>query len=192
MIDFMEIFDQDYAPKLAGRAPTFRAVVREALSRNVTSIVETGCTRKENNWDGDGQSTLIWTNYVKCRGVGKFSTVDISDTATNLAMQLCPTAEVFCMDSIKFLQSREYHIDLLYLDSYDLDAGAPHDAALHCFMELCAAMPRLHKNSIVFVDDSPAKAPGGITGKGMYVYQYFKQLGVNPFTFGYQAAWLVP
>ena len=39
---------------------------------------------------------------------------------------------------------------------------------------------------------SPATADGEITGKGAYVAQYLKQLGIRPFTFGWQAAWLMP
>jgi len=44
----------------------------------------------------------------------------------------------------------------------------------------------------VFVDDSPMNSTMEVGGKGLYVAQYFRQLGIMPFTFGYQAAWIVP
>lgn len=190
-MDFIETFDHNFAPKLAGRASTFRSVVREALTVGATRFVETGCTRKENNWDGDGQSTLIWDALAAHKG-GAFSTVDISKEATDLARKLCPNANVSTGDSVKFLQKYTGMIDVLYLDSYDLDASKPHDAALHAMFELTAAMRNLHKNSIVFVDDSPMHVGSHIGGKGLYVAQYFKQMGIYPFTTGYQAAWLMP
>ena len=38
-MSFMDKFDAGYSPRLEGRAPTFRAVVREALSLGVTRIM---------------------------------------------------------------------------------------------------------------------------------------------------------
>jgi hypothetical protein len=58
--------------------------------------------------------------------------------------------------------------------------------------EFCAARPQLHSGSIVFIDDSPATSEGEITGKGKYVAQYLAQIGIKPFTFGWQTAWLMP
>jgi len=188
---FWEQFDNEWAPKLGMRMPTFRAVLREAQFRNVKSIVETGSVRQDQNWDGDGQSTVMLAEFAKERG-GFMTTVDIAREATDLARQLVPTAMVHCGDSVKYLSKIGRQIDLLYLDSYDVDMSTPHPAALHCLMELTAAQPFLHAGSIVFVDDSPMNSTMEVGGKGLYVAQYFRQLGIMPFTFGYQAAWIVP
>lgn len=189
---FWETFDNEWGPKLGLRMPTFRAVLREAQFRNVKVVVETGCVRQDQNWDGDGQSTVMLAEFALERNGGSFTTVDISREATDLARQLVPHATVHCGDSVKYLSKIGRQIDLLYLDSYDVDMGAPHPAALHCMMELTAAMPMLHSGSIVFVDDSPMNSAMEVGGKGLYVAQYFRQLGIMPFTFGYQSAWVLP
>lgn len=188
--DFLYRFDIAYSHKLAGRAATFRAVLREATHGKVKTIVETGCTRKQGNWDGDGQSTIILSEFAKWVR-GSFATVDLNQEAVDLARKLCPTAAVTCGDSVEFLSKYSLEIDLLYLDSFDLDLSNSHPAALHCMFEFCAALPKLHAGSIVFIDDSPM-TDMVVSGKGTYVAQYLKQLGVSPFTFGYQAAWIMP
>jgi hypothetical protein len=193
MVDFMSVFDKAYLSKLGVRAPTFRAVVREALSLGVKSIVETGCTRAEDNWEGDGQSSVIWAAFAEYHG-GTFTSIDIDQDALDLTMKLTKNVgRYFCGDSVLELQHqwKSAVVDLLYLDSFDLDMNNPHPAALHCLFEFLSARPRLKSNSIVFVDDSPF-SNGTILGKGMYVAEYFKKLGVSPFAVGYQAAWILP
>jgi predicted O-methyltransferase YrrM len=190
-MNFWEKFDNEWAPKLGMRMPTFRAVLREAQFRNVKSIVETGTIRTDQNWEGDGQSTIMLAEFAKERG-GAFTTVDISSEATDLAKQLVPNITVRCEDSVKFLSKLKYPIDLLYLDSFDVNMARPHPAALHCLMELTSALPWLHSGSIVFVDDSPMSPNMEVGGKGLYVAHYFHKLGITPFTFGYQVAWVMP
>lgn len=194
MNDFVEFYDVEYGPKLGIRAPTFRAVLREALHRKAMTIVETGCIRKLDNWEGDGQSTIIWSAYKRFLAPfgAKFITIDTDEAAIETVHQQCREATTYCGDSVKVLSKMEGSIDLLYLDSFDLDVKNEQPAALHCLMELTAAMPRLHSGSIVFVDDSPMAEGWIVTGKGRFVAEYMRHLGVNPFTFGYQTAWLMP
>lgn len=191
MSDLVKFFDQEYGPKLGVRAPTFRAVIREAAAVGVQSIVETGCLRAEGNWVGDGQSTIIWKTYAQFRSAD-FITVDIDEDALRIAAELCPGLAWYCQDSVQYLKKRVPPIDLLYLDSMDVNQADPERSALHALFELCAAMPKLHPNSIVFVDDTPMEDDGSVTGKGVYVHRFFKQLGILPFTSGYQIAWLLP
>lgn len=192
MTDFVDKFDSAYLPKLGIRAPTFRAVIREAVSRGVNSIVETGCIRKEDNWTGDGQSTIIWADYMKSQ-LGLFTTIDIDQDAIELARKLFPTEVISIVaDSVMELAKPGPVIDLLYLDSFDVDMSNAGPAAMHCMFEFCAARPRLRSGSIVFIDDSPMDQNFEINGKGRYVAQYFKQLGVRPFAFAYQIAYIMP
>ncbi len=190
MTDYVDRFDIEYLPKLGMRAPTFRAVIREAVARKVKSIVETGCIRKEDNWEGDGQSTVIWTDYIKWQS-GNFATIDIDQDAIELVRRVCPEAAAIVGDSVTALDKGKPLIDLLYLDSFDVDMANAGPAAMHCLFEFCAARPRLHSGSIVFIDDSPM-GPDGIGGKGAFVYKYFQHLGIQPFTWGYQIAWIMP
>jgi hypothetical protein len=192
--DFVSKFDLEFAPKLGVRAHTFRAVLREAITLDAKNIVETGCMRKAGNWQGDGQSTLIWAAFNHWKGSGYFNSVDLNQEAVDLAREAIKDysgCQVFSGDSVKFLYDHKLMIDILYLDSYDVDMANPEPAAQHCLFELLAAMPRLHKNSIVFIDDSPV-TNGDLGGKGLHVARFMKHLGILPFTFDYQVAWLMP
>lgn len=189
--DFVDIYDARYNPKLGARASSFRAVLREAVHQGVHTILETGCVRQDDNWAGDGQSSIIWEAYAKFVG-GSFTTIDIDLDAIERARVIVPSATCICGDSVAEIRKKSDPIDLLYLDSYDLDMENMHPAALHCMFEFTAALPRLHPKSIVFVDDSPIHNSGMILGKGLYVAEYFKKLDVLPFVTGYQVAWLMP
>lgn len=191
MADFIDFFDKEYGPKLGIRAATFRAVLREALHHKAMSIVETGCIRQADNWEGDGQSTIILSSYVAWNR-GSFSSVDISQEAVDVAKVLSPNTPIYCQDSVSYLAGYKSVIDLLYLDSFDLDVKNEHPAALHCLFEFCAARPNLKPGSIVCVDDSLVAEGLVVTGKGRYVAEYMKHIGVNPFTWGYQVAWIMP
>lgn len=193
-MDFIERFDEEWAGKLGVRAMTFRAVLAEMMRHKHSIVLETGCTRQLDNWAGDGQSTVIWSEFAK-HELGRYSTVDISEEATDIAKGICAGnifCKVTCSDSISYLARQTSCVDVLYLDSYDVDMANPHDAALHCFMEFTAAKHLLGRDSIVFVDDSPINSTFEVQGKGLYLGQYMRHLGIRPFAFGYQAAWLMP
>lgn len=189
--DFVNRFDAVYLPKLGIRAPTFRAVIREAVSRHVKSIVETGCMRKIDNWDGDGQSTVVWDAYTLWH-TGSFITIDIDQEAIELVRNTLKNSGSIASDSVTELAKPGPVIDLLYLDSFDVDMSNAAPAAMHCLFEFCAARPRLRPGSIVFIDDSPMGPGFEVGGKGAFVANWFKQIGVAPFTFGYQIAWIMP
>ena len=195
MIDFVTRFDAEFAPKLGMRAPTFRAVIREFLVQGWKNIVETGCARQKDNWLGDGQSTYIWAALAEYQNNGSFCSVDIDEDACRTASDAIKDAtrtSIICQDSVQFLLNYKGYIDLLYLDSYDVDMENPHDAAMHCLFELTSAMPHLKHNSILLVDDSPVGPDFKVNGKGLYVAEYMKKLGLMPFTMAYQVAWLMP
>lgn len=194
MADFLDYFDVEFMPKLGMRAPTFRAVFREMTARHHKVLVETGCARKQDNWEGDGQSTLMWAAYARFNQAS-FKTIDIDQEAVDLVSATANLPEgshAICNDSVKELAKHRGTIDLLYLDSYDVDMNNQHPAALHCMFELLSARKHLISGSIVFVDDSPVGPDFEVQGKGRYVAEYFKQMGIQPFTFAYQVAWLMP
>lgn len=196
MADFMEFFDKEFLPKLGIRAPTFRAVMREAVSRDVQVIVETGTARQKDNWAGDGQSTIIWNMYAKWNKSRVVTSIDIDEKALQTAQENSCAKEYMNYilgDSVKVLTHQDQMIDLLYLDSFDVDMNNAGPAAMHCLFEFCSAKPLLKSGSIVFIDDSPiAGAEFKVGGKGAFVADYFRQLGVHPFTVGYQIAWIMP
>jgi len=191
MPDFVDRFDVAYMPKLGIRGPTFRAVIREAVTRQVRHIVETGCMRKLDNWEGDGQSTVIWDSYIQWH-TGSFTTIDTDQDAIELVRTTLKNSGSVVSDSVLELSKPGPVIDMLYLDSFDVDMANAGPAAMHCLFEFCAARPRLRPGSIVFIDDSPMGPGFEVGGKGAFVAKWFKQIDVAPFTFGYQIAWIMP
>ena len=78
-------------------------------------------------------------------------------------------------------------IDLLYLDSLDLDWANPHESALHHLKELCAASTMLREGSLVFVDDNQSSV-----GKGMYIRQYMTQIRAKQVWDNYLIGFVMP
>jgi hypothetical protein len=128
---------EELVNKTGKRAPSFAMMINHALSIDNPLIVETGCARQENNFDGDGMSTIIFDKLVEYHG-GDFYSVDINPDNVKFATSHCKNANVFCGDSVSFLynQSKSWvannrKIDLLYLDSYDFDLNNYHPSSLH-------------------------------------------------------------
>lgn len=171
-------------------------------------IVETGCARQPGNWQGDGQSTLLFDRYCQHRGRGSsvFS-VDIDPEAVARCRQMVSeTVQVSANDSVHWL----YHlrsklvqpVSLLYLDSYDVDFDHVWPSAAHHLKELAAAGTMIDADTLVVVDDAPAHAlvmpvdnqyqmvntpqPGG---KGRLVAQYAQAVGAQELFAHYQAGW---
>jgi hypothetical protein len=143
---------------LGHRANAFHAITErlEQLGRPVT-IVETGCLRQEGNWGGDGQSTIVWDQFVQHIG-GKVYSVDLDPKAAALAHSLTSDhTTVECNDSVAWLThlaSFDLEVDFLYLDSYDIDWSNPEPSMQHHLAEVRAATPMLRPGTIVAVDDN--------------------------------------
>lgn len=82
--NFWQWYTREAAPKLAMREVSFRKIFEylDSFDHPIT-IVETGCARQPGNWAGDGQSTLLFDEYVKSKQPGsKVHTVDLDPNAT--------------------------------------------------------------------------------------------------------------
>ena len=210
---FWKFFNTEAHPKLSVRAPTFRKVFEylDKLSGPLT-IVETGCARIAGNWQGDGQSTLLFDRYISARDSDSTClTVDISESSVAACRALVSSrVAVSHRDSVAFLGdlSSEFTaggrtIDFLYLDSFDLDPIYWQPSAIHHLKELTAIIRCLRQDSLVVVDDCPLSAnivPAGggnvefignpsIGGKGRLVAEYAEAVGARLEFSGYQAGW---
>ena len=130
--EFWHFFDNN-AEKLLQREVSFRKMFKHLDSNEgPVVIVETGCVRNPDPWamTGEGQSTLLFDKYVSTRNDGSITySVDISPQAVAVSKSLVSgNVEIHEGDSVAFLdrltrdlsgQARK--IDLLYLDSYDVD-----------------------------------------------------------------------
>jgi len=144
-------------------------------------------------------STYLFDAYVKKYG-GHLWTVDINPACSEAVKpNVSQNTTVITGDSVAFLRKWvEDHpgeqIDLVYLDSYDLDFANPGPAGVHGLNEFNAILPALKRGSLLLIDDTPILADefleeqprmyismrhtydncGLIPGKGMYVMKHIE------------------
>jgi hypothetical protein len=181
-------------PQLAARAHGFESIFRYLKKRKNPVIIETGTYREENNYSGDGCSTLLFDNFIElhCGGKGQLMSVDIDPNACTLAQENTNHADVFCSDSIEFLGTLYGKADLLYLDSYNItDWGNDWEASSHHLKELFAAKNVINPGTLIVVDDNIIFNNKRM-GKGRLIYELMDALGVEPFIDEYQVGWIWP
>ena len=155
-------------------------------ARNAKNIVETGTARRAGNWEGEGQSTVLFGDFAQRYGC-KLWTCDVNPAAIEEARQstaqYAPYIEYVVSDSVAFLRDFREPIDLLYLDSMDfLAAGDPNPPQDHALGEGQAALHALHAQSIVLIDD--CAVPHG--GKGGKVIPFLLGQGWQVISLHYQ------
>lgn len=167
-------------------------------------IVETGCARELDNYEGDGQSSLLFDKYTKEYG-GNLWTVDIAEESVNYSRSkmTCKGNVVVLGDSITklkelneiLLQKPEKKIDFLYLDSFDAPSDKPeviYMSSLHHLYELLTIAPSLKPGALIGVDDNWIEEKDGqnyLVGKGQLVFDYMQKSGRPLCQGGYQLFW---
>lgn len=185
---------EEVLPKLEKRAVSIKKIIDylETLSTPIF-ILETGCLRKIDSFAGDGQSTLIFDNYIQYRGKGsKIFSVDINELNVRACKNtVSENVHVEWSDSIKFISNfnkliKDNKLSLLYLDSFDVNWDYPLESSAHHLKELTAAIPYISEETLVVVDDAPLSMIGyrdednnfklinqtKIGGKGFLVHEY--------------------
>ena len=177
---------------LAQRLSTFRKMFRYLDNIDSPVIIETGISRMINNYTGDGHSTLLFDEYLHFfKKSGKLITIDIDKNKCNFtAPLLSDKSTIICSDSVISLYTLSQDasfpkIDLLYLDSYDVDWDNPHPSALHHFKELLAVFPKLKPGTLIVVDDHDNGR-----GKGKYIADYMSNINKTPYFNEYQIGWI--
>jgi len=194
-LPFSELFETQFARRLGQREDGFRRLFERLGKRGSDHplILETGCLRLPGNWQGDGQSTFMFDAYARCTD-GMCVSVDINFDSASSARRACSSyTSVVVNDSVSFLHSLARlsfgkRIDLLYLDSFDVDPVAPLPAAIHHIKELLAAWPLIGPGTIVCVDDFLVGENGGKAG---IIDDFFGNVGAEVLYSGYQKAWIV-
>ncbi len=188
---FIPLFDARFAKKLLFRGAGFREIFTLLEATRETGeflIVETGSLRALDNWD-DGQSTRVFDAFVTFHG-GEVLSVDLSPECGPLIRACCSDQVKFtCDDSVRHLNWLRHQlrrpIDMLFLDSFDLDVLAPSASAFHHIKELSAIWPALGAGSLIAVDDNPQ----GLLGKGYLVEDFLANIGVAKKFDGYMKVW---
>ncbi len=177
-------------PLLGARQKGFNAIFDYLKKIKNPFVVETGTYREENNYTGDGCSTLLFDNYITFNG-GTLYSVDIDPKACTLARDNTKSATIVESDSVEFLSEINQKIDLLYLDSYNIeDWFNDWTPAAHHLKELCAVQKNLKPGSLLVVDDNVADSNGNLLGKGRLIYELMEAMDIEPFFAEYQIGWL--
>jgi hypothetical protein len=178
-------------PRLGSRADGFQKIFQHLNGVQNPIIIETGTYREEDNYTGDGCSTLLFDNYVSCHG-GQLISVDIDPEACELAAtSTSDNAEIVESDSVEFLGTLDGRCDLLYLDSYNItDWNNDWAPAAHHLKELFAAKNIISPGTLIVVDDNVKTPQGKRLGKGRLIYELMESLGIPCFIDAYQVGWI--
>ena len=182
----------EFIQKLGARQPTFAKILCHLHEHPTKRIIETGTARIEGNWEGDGQSTLIWDKYANIYGAEVLS-IDISPKNVEIACKQCSDKTTFMVgDSVFWLNQLTDKVlsecGLLYLDSFDLDRKDPSPSAFHHMKELCAIYAKLPPGCLIVVDDRIDNR----IGKHYLIEDFFNSLKIRPIFSGYQIGWVRP
>lgn len=211
--EFWKFFDTAAAPKLGIREKTFRKIFEHLDSiEGPLTIIETGCVRLENNWAGDGQSTVLLDKYINYRDKESICyTVDINPASISECKKLVSQrVQVTTDDSVHYLsllskklQKENKFINFAYLDSFDVDMTYWYPSAIHHLKELLALSKCINEKTLVVVDDCPLNGnfvhgegsqlltvgSPSVGGKGRLVAEFAAAAGAKVEFTGYQAGW---
>jgi len=140
---------------LWARFPAFRILEEGLLSLNrPVAIVETGGLRTLNNVTGDGNSTYLWHDITMRTG-GNVTSIDIDpQCAVHCRQEFYQKVTPVTMDSVEALANIDTPIDLLYLDSKDVDFDNDGAAAFHALIECLTAYQKINAGGFIAVDDN--------------------------------------
>lgn len=172
---------------------------------NNNIIVETGCSTHQGT-----KSTTLWDKFVNSYG-GNVYSVDLDNRAVTLANSVTSDKTLVTQsDSVEYLKTFTQPIDLLYLDSYDVDFSDPLPSANHHLNEFNAVKHLLHKGSVILIDDTPVSAnwydnaksiPANspmrtnflpeMSGKGSLVNIELEKMNATKILHQYQVLWVI-
>jgi len=190
--DWQEYYS-DIKPLLGLREIGFSKIFDYLNTIKDPVIVETGTVREENNYEGDGCSTVLFDNYVDMLG-GKLITVDIDPMACKTAKRLTKKAEVIEGDSVEFLSTLTGKVDLLYLDSFNIYNWLDDwKASAHHLKEIFAAKNVIKEGTLIVVDDNLYMSESENDkklGKGRIIHELMKAIGIPTYVDGYHIGWI--
>lgn len=176
--------------RLGARQKTFDQIFKFLDSNHHPVIVETGTYREQDNYTGDGCSTLLFDNYIQHNG-GHLISIDIDPAACKLARSNTSSkTEIIQSDSVEYLSSLSGNAALLYLDSFNITNWADDwEAASHHLKELFAAKDIICPGTLIVVDDNLI-LKGKRNGKGRLIYEVMDAIGIDPLFDDYQIGWI--
>lgn len=132
---------------------TFKKLFEEMKGLKNPYILESGIASAGTN------STYLFNEYVRKYG-GLFWSVDINPALVREHQgNMCPGTQLICDDSVHFFTNwTKTHdlVNVIYLDSYDLDFYNPAPSANHGLAEYKSLMPVIKKDTLMLIDDTPS------------------------------------
>lgn len=185
-----EFDKQPWAARLLRRGPNFKRMCEHAANSPYSNIIETGTAWDPDNFEGQGQSTLVWDWLLNQIDTVKCISVDIREEASNYAREHASKVEFLIGDSPKVLNSLPFKTlqscSVLYLDSFDWTPELNLQSSLHHLGELTSVWALLPKGCLICVDDRH----GNGKGKHVLVESYMTCLGYTPVFKNCQIGWI--
>lgn len=185
---------QPFFLKLGKRQPGFKKIIQHLSQlEGPAYIIETGTARIRDNWDGDGQSTLIWDWCIENQDTKSdlaAISIDLSQEYIDISTSQTKNVRYICSDSLKALNEIDESVlrqtKLLYLDSFDWSPDMHLESSFHHMCELATVFALLPKGCLIVIDDRHSD----FQGKHVMVQYYFSKLLKAPAFSEYQIAWL--
>ena len=190
-----EDYYEEIKPLLGLRELGFTRIFEYLNNIKDPVIVETGTVREDYNFEGDGCSTILFDNYIGKKG-GTLITVDIDPAACKNARIVTTHAEVIEADSVEFLSTLDGHVDVLYLDSFNIYNWLDDwEASGHHLKELFAAKNVIKDGTLIVVDDnlygtSVGQKSNQKFGKGRMINEMMQSIGIPIHIDGYHMGWI--
>lgn len=187
-----EFTKQAFFKGLKHRAFTFLKMM-EHLDHQTEpfSIIETGCAWDKGNWEGQGQSTLIWDWVAHQKPCNVYS-FELSEENIEIAVSQTTKVNFIHGDSVSNLSNMPAetlnNCKLLYLDSYDWHELADIESAFHHASELMMVWRELPSGCMISVDDRHTRDKG----KHWLVHHFMENLKIEPVFVDYQIGWIKP
>ena len=157
---------------------TFTTLLDKLDGRKDLTIVETGTSANAVD------STTLWDSWIRKFG-GNLTTIDIDPSRKLIGQsRWCSRTEAVVSDSAGYLRNWKIHhpnqtIDVVYLDSWDVDWHNPTACQEHGLAEFKAIIPCLSNHAWILIDDTP-KDPSWLPERGAIYHYVF----TNVHTFG--------
>ena len=114
--------------------------------------------------------------------------------ACKTADRLTTYAEVVEGDSVEYLSTLDGHVDLLYLDSFNIYNWLDDwEASGHHLKELFAAKNVIKEGTLIVVDDNlhmQNVKSNKKFGKGRMIHELMKSIGIPLYIDGYHMGWI--
>lgn len=197
---FSQIFKDKYYPlmfrpgnpinPIRRRGDNFLFIFEYLEKIDNPTILETGVMRPDHGdmaFGDDGCSSFLFDQFINIHG-GSFTSVDINEkNCSHARNKVSGKSKIICSDSVPFLWNYKGNVDMIYLDSFDLDLKNPMPSQIHHLKELCAIIKNFHSNTLIVIDDNISSDN---MGKGFLIKEYMAQIGKKPIFENYQIGFI--